>query len=391
VTTREHVVIVGGGPAAAGVVEGYRGAGGERPVTVVSADRHPPYRRPPLSKALLRGETQPDDILLAPVAAYAERDAELRLETAATGLDLERQEVLVGDGRLPFGQLVIATGSRPRRLQLPGFELDGVHVLRTLDDALAIREQAQAGARAVVVGAGFIGLEVASSLRTLGVDVAVLASGSAILAAVASPELSRHLARRAEEEGVQLLVGDSPVRFEGDGRLERIVMATGRELAADLAVVGAGVELSLDWLDGSGLAVDDGIAVDERFRTPIPRVHAVGDVAHFYDPVLERRRRIEHWSNADYHGKQLGALLAGEEAPYDRVSSFFTEIFGRGYRVLGDTTGADQRHLDGSFDDAAAVLYYLEQGRVRGALYTGQTEEQEEELRGLIRAGGVPA
>jgi NADPH-dependent 2,4-dienoyl-CoA reductase/sulfur reductase-like enzyme len=389
VKASDTVLIVGGGPAAAGVAEGYRGAGGERPVIVVSADRHPPYRRPPLSKALLRGETAPADVLLAPGGSYAERDVELRLETEATGLDLERREVLVGDDRLPFGELVIATGSLPRRLPLPGAGLDGVHVLRTLDDALAIRKRAEAGARAVVVGAGFIGLEVASSLRTLGLDVSVLATGSAILSAVSSPELSRHLARRAGEEGVELLTGEGPARFVGDGRLTGVRTTTGRELEADLAVVGAGVELAVDWLAGSGLEIGDGIAVDERFRTHFDGVYAVGDVAHFYDPVLDRRRRIEHWSNADYHGKQLGALLAGEEAPYDRVSSFFTELFGRGYRVLGDTTAADERRLEGSFDDGEAVLYYLEQGRVRGALYTGQTEEREEELRGLVRAGAV--
>jgi len=382
----DRIVVVGGGPAAAGVVDGYRGAGGERPVTVVSADRHPPYRRPPLSKALLRGESAAADVLLAPATSYADRDVVLRLETPATGLDLERREVLVGDERLPFGELVIATGSQPRRPPIPGFDLEGGHVLRTLDDSLAIRAHAEAGAQAVVVGAGFIGLEVASSLRTLGVDVTLLATGSAILSAVGSPELSRHLARRAEDEGVELLTGDGPARFAGDGRMAKVRTTTGRELEADLAVVGAGVELALDWLDGSGLEVGDGIAVDERFRTSTPGVYAVGDVAHFYDPVLDRRRRIEHWSNADYHGKQLGALLAGEDAPYDRVSSFFTEIFGRGYRVLGDTTAADERRLDGSFDDGDAVLFYLEQGRLRGAVYTGQTEEREEELRGLIRA-----
>ncbi len=279
-----RIVVVGGGPAAAGVVEGYRGAGGDRPITVVSADRHPPYRRPPLSKALLRGETEPEEVLLAPAASYAERDVELRLETSATGLDLARREVLLADGCLPFDELVVATGSRARRLPLPGFELEGVHVLRTLDDAVGIREQARGGGRAVVVGAGFIGLEVASSLRALGVDVSLLATGSAILAAVGAPELSRHLASRAEEEGVELLAGDSPRQFEGDGRLAGVTTTRGRELAADLVVVGVGVELALEWVDGTGLEGDNGIPVDERFRTAVAGVYAVGDVAPLLRP-----------------------------------------------------------------------------------------------------------
>ncbi len=383
----ERIAVVGGGVAAAGVVAAYREAGGQAPVTVVSADRHPPYRRPPLSKQLLRGELDAEATLLAPLASYAERDVELRLQTEATGVDLERRELLLGDERLPFGRLVIATGSAPRRLDVPGFDLDGVHVFRTLDDALAVRERARAGARAVIVGTGFIGMETASSLRRLEVEVTMLDPGGAPFRSLGSPEFSEHLARRAREEGVELLAGDAPAAFVGNGSFEVVRTAGGRELAADFAIVGAGVDLALGWVEGAGLELANGVPVDERFRTAVDGVYAIGDVARFHDPVLGRRRRIEHWSNSDYHGKRLGALLAGEDAPYDRVSSFFTEIFGRPYKVFGDTVATAERRIEGSLDDGEAVVLYVEDGRLCGALVTGQTEEREEELREQIRAG----
>jgi NADPH-dependent 2,4-dienoyl-CoA reductase/sulfur reductase-like enzyme len=377
-------VIVGGGLAGARVVEAYREAGGDAPITIISQDNHPPYHRPPLSKRLLRGEIEPEGALVAPKEAYAEKNADLRLETTLTGLDLAGRELVGAGGRIPFGTLVIASGAWPNRLDVPGFDLPGVHTLRTIDNSLAIRDEARKAKRAVVVGTGFIGMETSASLRTLGVEVTILDKSDLPFRSVHSKDFSEHLARRAREEGVELL-NDPVAEFRGDGRLTSAVSKSGRELEADLAIVGVGVTPLTGWLDGSGLTVEDGVHVDEYFRTGVDGVYAIGDVARFHDPIFKRSRRIEHWSNADYQGKQLGKLLAGEDAPYDKVSTFFTEIFGRVYKVFGDASETDEQRLEGSFDDGEAIVYYLAGGRLRATLHTGQSEEREAELLEQIR------
>jgi 3-phenylpropionate/trans-cinnamate dioxygenase ferredoxin reductase component len=386
---RTDIAIVGGGLASARVVSAYREAGGQAKIALLSADSQPPYHRPPLSKKVLRGEAEPESAIVEPAAYYAEHDVTLRLETRVASLDVGAHELQIERGeRLGFERLVIATGAWPRRLDVPGADLDGVFTLRTMDNARTIRQRAESAKAAVIVGTGFIGLETAASLRAVGVEVTLLGADHALFQALGAPPFSQHLESVYRAQGVDVRLGESVEAFLGDGTLRAARLSGGDEAPADLAIVGIGVAPGTSWLEGSGIEIDEksrGVIVDERYATSAQGVYAVGDVAAFYDPVFGRRRRIEHWSNANLQGQQLGRILAGSDEPYDTVSSFFTEIFGTSYKVFGDSMGADELVKEGDFADGAAVVHYLRDGGRVAALLTGQSEDREDELKQAIR------
>jgi len=345
--------IIGGGLAAAKLVDAYREGGGADDITIWSQDPHGPYHRPPLSKRLLRGESQPDDALVHPVGWYAENGVELRLgETVAALDDVEAETI------------VIATGSRPRRLE-------GALCLRTLDDSLELRRRAADARTATVIGGGFVGCEVTASLTQLGVEVTQIVREPMVFAPLQAPPLSEALHDTFRAHGVDLRLG------------------AGELPDADLVVAGIGVEPNVELARAAGLEVRSGVVVDERFQTARPGVYAIGDVAEFYDPLYRRHRRIEHWSNAAYQGTTLGRLLAGEDVRYDIVSAFFSEEFGKSFKTFGDATGHDSTELAGDFHGDSAVLRFLRGGHVLAAVLTGQDEAAEEALKAEIRAGAA--
>jgi 3-phenylpropionate/trans-cinnamate dioxygenase ferredoxin reductase subunit len=346
--------IVGGGLSAAKLVEGYREAGGTDAITIWSQDPHGPYHRPPLSKRLLRGEAEPADALVHPAEWYAEHGVDLRTGQQVGSLDEVDAETVV-----------IATGARPRALE-------GALSLRTLDDSLELRRRAGESRSAVVVGGGFIGLEVTASLTQLGVQVTQIVREPLVFAPLQAPPLSEALAERFREHGVDLRLGASEI-----------------PAGSDFVVAGVGVEPNVELGKAAGLEVRSGVVVNERFETSKPGVYAIGDVAEFFDPVFGRHRRIEHWSNAAYHGTTLGRILAGEDARYDVVSSFFSEQFGRSFKSFGDPLGHDTTALEGDFRDERAVLRFLRDGRAVGAVTTGLDEDAETELKDEIRAGAA--
>ena len=381
-----ELVVIGGGLASARAIKSYREAGGEGPIALVSRDTSVPYHRPPLSKRFLRGETDRAGTLVEPEHFYADHEVELLLgRTAQQVVPGERRVELDGGESLSYAKLLLAPGAWPRTLPVPGAELEGVFTLRTLDDSTSIREAAASAERAVSVGGSFIGMETAASLRTLGLEVTLVELADGLFPILKAPDLSRDLATLYRDRGVELVLGDSVAAFRGEGRLEAVETAGGRTIPADLAVVGIGVVPQTDFLAGSGIEVDDGIVVDEHFRTTAPGVWAAGDAARFHDPVFGRQRRIEHWSNANYQGAQVGKALAGQDAPYDSVSTFFTEVFGITIRVFGDTSRADEQTFEGSLAEGKALGLYLERGRLAGAVLTGQDDETEERLKESIR------
>lgn len=384
---RYELVIVGGGLASARAIKSYREAGGGGRIALVSADASLPYHRPPLSKRFLRGESEAADALVEQEPFYAEHGVEARLGAEAAGVDTGARAVELATGeRLGYGKLLLATGARPRRLDVPGADLPSVFSLRTLADAARLREAARSASRAVVVGAGFIGCEVAASLRHLGLDVTLVHRGAGLFEQLRAPELSAQLTELYRQRGVELVLRDEVAEF----RAGSVETRAGRSLPADIAVVGVGVSPSVELLAGSGVELGDGVVVDERYRTSAPDVYAAGDVACFQDPVFGRRRRVEHWSNANYQGAEVGKLLAGAQGGYDVVSSFFTELFGTVLRVFGDTSAFDELVLDGSLDEGRLLGTYLANGRMVGAVLTGQDEETESRLKEAIRAGARP-
>ena len=388
----EPIVIVGGGLASARVVESYREAGGEDPMVLVSADTAPPYHRPPLSKRFLRGESQAEDAYVQPEQFYAEHGVELRLRTRVGRVDPAARAVeLEGGERVAYDRLVLATGAVPREPGIPGQELDGVTTFRWIDDARGLRAAAESATRAVVAGAGFIGMEVSASLRTLGREVALAYREGGLYGQFAVPELSQVLEELYRERGVELLPGETVSELRGNGRVERALLRSGRELEAQIAVFGYGVDPAVDLARQAGLEVENGIVVNERFETSAPGVYSAGDVAAYWDPLFGRRRRIEHWSHASYQGKQLGKLLAGEDAPYDTLSTFFTEVFGITIKVFGDGVRPDGVRVEDGFSLERGLAWYVRGGRIEGALVIGQTEEREAELKELIARRPEPA
>ena len=345
--------IVGGGLAAAKLVEGYREAGGTDAVTIWSQDPRGPYHRPGLSKRLLRGEAEPGDVMAHPDEWYAENGADLR-----TGESVASIEDVQAD------TIVLAMGARPR-------PLPNALSLRTLDDSLALRERARSAGSAVVVGGGFIGCEVTASLTVLGVEVTQIVREPHLFSVLQAPPFSRVIEQRYREHGVDLRLGETEIP------------------EAPLTVAGIGVEPNVELARDAGLEVRSGIVTDARFATSRPGTYAIGDVAEFFDPVFGRHRRIEHWSNAAYHGTTLGHILAGSDEQYDIVSSFFSEQFGHTFKLFGDLTEHDSTALEGDFAAGAGVQRYLREGRPVAALVTGQDEDAETALKEEIRAGAA--
>jgi NADPH-dependent 2,4-dienoyl-CoA reductase/sulfur reductase-like enzyme len=385
------LVIVGGGLTAARAIKEYRAAGGEGRIALLSREHELPYHRPPLSKHYLRGEAERNDAIVEPEEFYAANEVELMLGTEVTELDPRERTVVTREGgSFTYGKLLIATGSAPRKLDVEGAELPGVFSLRSLEDATAIREAAGQTRDAVVVGAGFIGMEAAASLTELGLDVTLISRDVDLFTQLRSPEISEHLVDLYRRRGVDVIRGDQVRAFLGRFRLDTVELHSGRRLSAGLAVVGIGVRPATDFLDGSGIDTDNGILVDEQFRTNLPDVYAAGDVARFPHAVFGRRRRIEQWSNANYQGAEVGKVLAGAGGGYDTVSTFFTESFGLTLRVFGDPSEHDDRIARGSFADGHAIVFYLDRGRLVGTLHTGQDEETEDTLKRRIRTGSPP-
>ena len=381
-----ELVIVGGGLASARAIKSFREAGGEGPIALVSKDSTLPYHRPPLSKKFLRGETH-DEPLVEDEAFYRDHDVEVMLATTVSAVDVRSRSVQLDNDRLGYRKLLLASGAWPKRLQVPGADLENVFTLRRVVDSRAIREAAAGAERAAIVGAGFIGMEVSASLRSIGKDVSLIHLSRWLFEQLGAEPLSNELAALYRSKGVDLVLGHQVEAFHGDGRLEAVTTTNGRRVEADLAVIGIGVEPVTDFLEGSGVELENGIVVNERFETNVPDVYAVGDVANFLDPLFGRRRRIEHWSNANYQGTEVGKVLAGSGGRYDIVSTFFTEFFGITIRVFGDARRDAEVVARGSLmDEQFYALYGDEKGEVIGALSVGQSEEIEELLKQQIAA-----
>jgi 3-phenylpropionate/trans-cinnamate dioxygenase ferredoxin reductase subunit len=382
-----ELVIAGGGLTAARAIKSYRESGGGGQIALLSKEGDLPYHRPALSKRYLRGETT-DAPFAEDATFYRDHDVEVLLETTATAVDPGARTVTTDAGSFHYDKLLIATGATPRRLAVPGANLDGVYALRTLRDSKAIRAAARSAEHAVVVGGGFIGMEVAASLRQLGLAVTLIHLGRGLFDQFRSPELSDELAALYGEHGVELLLEQEVAGFGSDGqrRLTYVETKSGLCVEAELAVVGVGVVPNVDFLADSGLALDNGVLVNQRFETQAPGVFAAGDVANFFDPLYGRQRRIEHWSNANYQGTEAGKVLAGRGNGYDTVSSFFSEVFGTIVKVFGDVSRFDALTTEGSLASGTLLTSYGESGRLVGALTVGASDELETLLKDLIAA-----
>ena len=357
------MVIVGGGMAGARAIVSLRANGFQGAVTLVGEETLLPYDRPPLSKEVLHDSQKGlPDVLLRPAEFYADNDIALVLGAAAQSLDTGAQTVTLTDERvLDYDDLVIATGLVPKRI--PSFpDLAGIRVLRSLDDALALREHAGSARRVVIVGAGFIGCEVAASLRKLGVDVVLVEPQPAPLAGVLGEQIGELVARVHRAEGVDVRTGVGVAEVRGDSEVTAVELTDGTVLEADLVVVGIGSRPATDWLVGSGVALDNGVLCDEAGRTSEPHVWALGDVASWRD-AAGHQVRVEHWSNvADQARTMVPAILGQEPAEVVSVPYFWSDQYDVKIQCLGEPAPGDVVHVVS--DDGRKFLAYYERDGV---------------------------
>jgi 3-phenylpropionate/trans-cinnamate dioxygenase ferredoxin reductase component len=375
-------VIVGGGLAAARTAEQLRRSEYTGRITIVSDEVHLPYDRPPLSKEVLRKEV--DDVALKPREWYDEKDITLRLGSAATALDTAGQTVTLADGTsLGYDELVIATGLVPRRIPAFG-DLDGIRVLRSFDESMALREHASAAQRAVVVGAGFIGCEVAASLRSLGVDVVLVEPQPTPLAAILGEQIGQLVARLHRDEGVDVRLGLGVAEVRGEGHVDSVVLTDGTELPADLVVVGIGSRPATEWLEGSGVDVHNGVICDEAGRTSAPNVWALGDVASWRD-TTGHQARVEHWSNVAEQARVVVPAMLGKDVPSAVVVPYFwSDQYDVKIQCLGEPEATDTVHL--VEDDGRKFLAYYERDGVLVGVVGGGLPGKVMKVRAKIAA-----
>ena len=376
------IVIVGGGLAAARTAEQLRRADYSGPITIVGEEPHLPYDRPPLSKELLRSEA--NDSTLKPREFYEERNITLRLGSPATGLDTASQTVTLGDGtELGYDQLVIATGLVPRRI--PAFpELPGIRVLRSFDESLALRQHASDAHHAVVVGAGFIGCEVAASMRALGINVVLVEPQPAPLASALGAQIGDLVARLHQSEGVDVRTGVSVAEVRGENHVDSVVLTDGAELPTDLVVVGIGSRPATDWLAGSGVQVANGVICDENGCTSAPNVWALGDVASWRN-AQGHQVRVEHWSNIAEQTRVVVPAMLGKERPSTVVVPYFwSDQYDIKIQCLGEPQATDRVHL--VEDDGRRFLAYYERDGVVVGVVGGGKPAQVMKTRSKIAA-----
>jgi NADPH-dependent 2,4-dienoyl-CoA reductase/sulfur reductase-like enzyme len=377
------VIIVGGGLAAARTAEQLRRSEYAGAITIVSDEDHLPYDRPPLSKEVLRAET--DDVTLKPAEFYAENNITVLLGNGAKSVDTEAKTLTLADGsQLGYDELVIATGLVPKRIKsFP--DLPGIHVLRNFDESLALRKEAATASRAVVVGAGFIGCEVAASLRKMGVDVVLVEPQPAPLASVLGQQIGDLVTRLHRAEGVDVRCGVGVSDVSGDDRVRKVTLSDGTELDADIVIVGIGSHPATEWLEGSGLEIDNGVVCDEGGRTSAPNVWAIGDVASWRDDV-GGQVRVEHWSNVADQARVLVPTMLGQEPPAAvSVPYFWSDQYDVKIQALGEPEATDTVHI--VEDDGRKFLAYYERDGVVVGVVGGGFPGKVMKVRAKIAAG----
>jgi 3-phenylpropionate/trans-cinnamate dioxygenase ferredoxin reductase component len=356
--------IVGASLAGAKAAETLREEGFDGRLVLLGAEGERPYERPPLSKDYLRGEAERESAYVHAAGFYAEHDIELRTATVVSGVDAGAGELeLEGGERLGYDRLLLATGAEPRRLRLPGADLPGIHLLRTFADSDALRERLDAGGRLVVVGAGWIGSEVAASARQRGVDVTVIAPEAVPLERLLGLEVGAVYRELHRDHGVDLRMEAGVVAFEGDGRVERVRLQHGAAIECDAVVVGVGAAPRTGLAEAAGLAVDNGVLVDGRLETSVPGIFAAGDVANHLHPVLGRLR-VEHWDNALQQGPAAARAMLGSDEPYARTPYFFSDQYDVGMEYSGHPAGWDRVVLRGDPATREFIAFWLADGRV---------------------------
>jgi 3-phenylpropionate/trans-cinnamate dioxygenase ferredoxin reductase subunit len=378
-------VIVGAGLAGARAAAALRGEGFDGRLILIGDEPERPYERPPLSKDYLRGEVERRPYV-HPKGFYAEHEIELWTSTRVSGIDPGLSELLLeGDRRLGYDRLLLATGAVPRRIDVPGIELDGIHYLRTVGDSERIGRRIELGQRLVVVGSGWIGAEIAASARQKGCEVTMLEMASLPLERVLGPEVGQIYLDLHRDHGVEFLPETTVERFEGNESVERVITRDGASIETSFVVVGVGVAPRTGLIEHAGLRVDNGVVVDEKLQTSAPGVYAAGDVANARHPFYGRHIRVEHWANALNQGPAAARNMLGMAEPYDEIPYFFSDQYETAMEYSGYATEWDEVVFRGDVADREFVAFWLKNEQLVAGMNMNVWDVQDP-IRALIRS-----
>ena len=386
-SAQQTFVIVGGGLAGAKAAQTLRDEGFDGRVVLLGEEDVAPYERPPLSKDYLRGDAGRDAIWAQEEGWYEAHDVELRTGTHVAEVAPAASEVILDGGeRLAYDQLLLATGSAARRIPIPGAELQGVHVLRTVADSDALREAFSPGARVVVIGAGWIGCEVAASARQRGAEVAMVAPEEVPLERVLGPEVGAVYRDVHANHGVELVLGTGVEAIEGESRATGVRTSGGRTLPADVVVLGVGAAPRVELAQAAGLRVEDGVLTDDRLRTSVPNIYAAGDIARAQHPILGETVRVEHWGTALEQGPAAARNMLGQDLAYDRIPYFFSDQYDVGMEYAGYAMTYDRVVFRGDPSTFEFVAFWMRGDRVAAGMNLNVWDVNED-IQALVRNG----
>jgi 3-phenylpropionate/trans-cinnamate dioxygenase ferredoxin reductase subunit len=379
-------LLIGGGLASSQAAKELRKNDTGGSITLVGEEAYVPYDRPPLSKEFLRGEKTREELLFDPERYFHDHRIALLLGLAVRQLDqIRKTAVLSNNDTITFEKALIATGGRPVRLPVPGADLEGVHYLRTIDDSLAIAAEASHGKRAIVVGGGFIGMEVAASLTQRGVQVTVIEMEKHLWPRFADEKLAGFFQGYCEKKGVVFLTNTRVSEIRGNGRPSSVLTASGQDLPCDFVCIGAGIILNTELAQEAGLTVQNGVLVNEHLESSHPGIYAAGDVANYWDPVFNKRRHVEHWGHAEYCGQLAGRNMTGAHEKYDLLTYVWSDIFDLHLEFAGDESEHDQVLLRGGMEDASFAVLYFKQHALRAYFGINLNAKDLPLLQRLIR------
>jgi 3-phenylpropionate/trans-cinnamate dioxygenase ferredoxin reductase component len=388
VTDDRGFVIIGASLAGAKAAETLREEGFDGRITLIGEEPVRPYERPPLSKEYLQGKAEADVAFVHDPAYYDKHDIDLRLSTTVRGLEPAGREVVLASGeRLGYDAVLLATGARPRLLAVPGADLAGVHYLRTMADAERLRAAIIGANRVVVIGAGWIGCEVAASARQLGADVAVVELGRLPLERVLGPELGAFYRDVHADQGVKLHFGAGIEALRGGGRVEEVRLTDGTALAADVVLAGVGVTPRVELAEAAGLDLDNGVVTDEYLGASAAGVFAAGDVASAWHPLFARRIRLEHWSSALNQGPAAARNMLGRRTPYEQIPYFYSDQYDVGMEYSGYAPGWDQVVFRGDPAGREFIAFWLKDRRVVAGMNVNVWDVADS-IAALVAAGG---
>jgi NADPH-dependent 2,4-dienoyl-CoA reductase/sulfur reductase-like enzyme len=346
---------------------------------IVSSENAIPYERPPLSKSFLAGKDQEEQIRISPESFYREHGIELELGTDVRGIDVSKHVLsLVSGGEFEFEKLIIATGTAVKTLDIPGSTLPGIHYLRSLADSKNIRDHANHAKRAVVVGSGFIAMEVSSVLAQKGIETVMVVRDERVFKKLFTPEMSHNFETYFAARGVRFIKHAEVKEARGDAALASVALKDGRTIDCDLMVAGIGVQPLTRVAEESGIEVADGVVVNEYLETGVPGIYAAGDVANYHDTLFGKRRRVEHWDNAVSQGQHCGRTLLGERAPFVHVPYFFSDMFDLSYELWGDTSAADEVIVRGDISSTSFSVWWLNRQRLAAAFTMNRPDEERD-------------